>query len=66
MGKHFLLLQIWLVSAYWYKKQHTKAWFYIRWMSKQPFHAPIDSEIYKEQPEGSEAESSTNEKLVCK
>ena len=29
-------------------------------------NAPIDCEIYMEQPEGYEVQSSTNEKLVCK
>lgn len=29
-------------------------------------HAPIDCEVYMEQPEGSEVKSDTGEKLVCK
>lgn len=29
-------------------------------------HAPIDCEVYTEQPEGSEVKSETEEKLVCK
>lgn len=35
-------------------------------INKSYLHAPIDEEIYLEQPEGFEVTSKTNEKLVCK